>query len=963
MTDEKPHITAYIVHTNINEDYSIIFKDELETNLNNSSQFQWSISVDNHHPVDKSWQNSINDHFKENSLILLMITPDIINSPHFDKNSFLISVSRAETEKRFIFPILLLPCDLSSWPELKSYMHFVPEGKQYGVPDTKETAYFDLIRYERGKIVPNNYRDEYMKNLTSTLETACSYYYSFHDSLNYPTSERLFKSVIKSEDLSHADIMGGGRRSRFNTDFYFERNSDKEILEHLKNGNSVLITGNPISGKTRALYEALKKLNDTIVLIPFFQWKDGISHKELNNLKERRIAVFDDLNEFLKSYGKSNLEQLIEELLKNGITVAATCRKGDELLELERLGETTRNIFSRVTMDPLNDHQYSEFCTYMASVVGQERVDRLDTRSYDTTIGSILMKLSSIRVRYKKLDERVARFPVKIPAELPREILRALKYFYYMDNMEGSRTFNIAKIKDFCRRRSLMNTTEISPISNEKNVQPIILKPLPLFTEEDWNNCLKLLSASEFELNLIEVNPPLVQIEDVYLERAIDYNFDILKIPLILQEIYKEDLHCLGFMKDVSQFGRILRGVNNLKDGLEILEKMKQNGIQPDIVIYNILIKKIIAYPEGEQLIERMKGEGLRPDMVTYNSLMKKVNSYIAGERLLTRIKEEGLKPDIVTYNTLLNKVNSYGAGERLLGLMTAENITPDYISFNTLMKKIGTYDEGVNLITRMSRENVKPDDVTYNTLMNKVYSFVEGMRLISRMMAEGIKPDKVTYNTLMNKIKSFDEGERLLTEMSLNGLKPDIMTYTTMLNKIDSYQDGKRILSRMIEEKIKPDAVAINTLIKLAANLTEALPVVDQMKSMGLHPDVFTYTTLLKKSTTPFEVKQLLDDMNTFGIRPNVVTYNQVLSKINRFANALIYWKEMRARHINPDEITVKTVSKMIYKSPRSSVEAILEHFSRDEISADRYLRQFIATACKLDSSCYRMVGSLAQL
>jgi hypothetical protein len=111
-------------------------------------------------------------------------------------------------------------------------------------------------------------------------------------------------------------------------DYYSSRPEDDLILAKIENRENVLIVGPPLAGKTRAAYQAFKRLskpNDVIIpqcddinaetfLVPW-NWK----------FWRPRILFLDDIHKFVE---KNGFERLLRAFLDSEIPIVATCRSG-----------------------------------------------------------------------------------------------------------------------------------------------------------------------------------------------------------------------------------------------------------------------------------------------------------------------------------------------------------------------------------------------------------------------------------------------------------------------------------------------------------------------------------------------------------------------------------------------------------------------------------------------------------
>ncbi len=130
----------------------------------------------------------------------------------------------------------------------------------------------------------------------------------------------------KSSSLNVKEVLG----TRPFDKYYYQRPEDNLICEGLNNKENVLIIGPPLSGKSRAAYQALTSLNKPHdVIIP--------KHTDINletflfpkHLKFWRpqIIFIDDLHRFIEI---QNFEYLFRIATENNLVIVATCRSGIE---------------------------------------------------------------------------------------------------------------------------------------------------------------------------------------------------------------------------------------------------------------------------------------------------------------------------------------------------------------------------------------------------------------------------------------------------------------------------------------------------------------------------------------------------------------------------------------------------------------------------------------------------------
>ena len=138
----------------------------------------------------------------------------------------------------------------------------------------------------------------------------------------------------KSSSLKPEDILEG----RPFHEYYHPCKEDDKIAQFLIEKKNTLIIGRPLSGKTRSLYQALKKLKKPYdVLIPRcddIKKEYFVIPMHLNLWRrKRKLVILDDLQIFAE---KENFDYLLNACLKKKITIVATCQSGLEYKNVEK---------------------------------------------------------------------------------------------------------------------------------------------------------------------------------------------------------------------------------------------------------------------------------------------------------------------------------------------------------------------------------------------------------------------------------------------------------------------------------------------------------------------------------------------------------------------------------------------------------------------------------------------------
>ena len=150
----------------------------------------------------------------------------------------------------------------------------------------------------------------------------------------YVQTKRLFGTTLwwTPRRLRIQDVMPlrGDPRLGFK-DYYYSRTQDEEILESLSSGNDLLITGDALCGKTRALFEAVKKLPRSYRVLLMREVEFGLVAIRLpwNPFKywTKELIILDDLHRLV---ALPNFALLLHRFRERGAILAATCRSGTQ---------------------------------------------------------------------------------------------------------------------------------------------------------------------------------------------------------------------------------------------------------------------------------------------------------------------------------------------------------------------------------------------------------------------------------------------------------------------------------------------------------------------------------------------------------------------------------------------------------------------------------------------------------
>lgn len=288
----------------------------------------------------------------------------------------------------------------------------------------------------------------------------------------------------KSSSLQPEEVLGLRGKSKHGfLEYYYERENDKIIRDRISSNKNVLILGNPLAGKSRAVYQALRS-SDRDVLIPRLVDINPESFQIPFHLKfwRRKVVFFDDIDKFTDV---QNFNYLIQAILKEkDITIIATCRCGPEYAKLSGKMESQ---LSFIFVDPVEIAKISgEEADEIPKTIGGEMPSE-----FDGNIGSIFIKLDTMRERFRGCDG------------IEKGILRSIRRLYYAGIYDEREVFSIERIKRVCEK-----------------VEEIDLK------NYEWKTAINNLK----DLGFIEVPDAekRLQAEEAYLQYVVGNGFDLI---------------------------------------------------------------------------------------------------------------------------------------------------------------------------------------------------------------------------------------------------------------------------------------------------------------------------------------------------------------------------------------------------------------------------------------------------
>ena len=368
------------------------------------------------------------------------------------------------------------------------------------------------------------------KNYTITINKNTENYFTKVKKSEKPELFIIKKgSDIEPKDLLHER---GLRKSGF-FDWYLKRDGVDEVLFNLiSNLQNTIITGKPLSGKSRAIYQAIKEnfYNYNIIIPNEIDFPPR--EIELPVLNDKTIYIFNDIDKYLEL---KNILPCIRKILESeNACIIATCR-------LERL-EFTKSVFldiagcfNEIEIKPLSNTEKHKT---------EEAVQNVPFTKTDDTIGSYFYPIEQMIQYYRE------------SSKLEKEILRSYKCV----NMWRRRSRGRKEIiKSYCLMRYENYFNESNKIS-----------------EFEWEQAFNDLKNKGLIYNYDEK----IYIQDLYLDKFIASDESEKKVALEI----------LRYYPDAENFIKLIDRVTSDELAFEIYSKMDKTDAKNNKIVYTSLI-------------------------------------------------------------------------------------------------------------------------------------------------------------------------------------------------------------------------------------------------------------------------------------------------------------------------------------------------------------------------------------
>jgi len=409
-------------------------------------------------------------------------------------------------------------------------------------------------------------------------------------------------TIKKGEELEAEELLKTRAlpQNGFDPEFYLSRKIDADLLNKVTNLQNVIITGKPLAGKTRAIYQLIKRnFSDRNILIP---QKEDLKEEALESLKNwlstiNGVLVLDEIDQWLFD---SNWLSILETILLNPqLLILGTCRIDKE----KRLKRELEDFeFLRIqSLVRLSKEEKELLANYSKDA-------SLDKNKIDV-IGSLIMPIRAMgKIYHQKIETK----------RNEREILRSYKILFFSKlNTSGDKT----EIRNYLNKR-------LEIFYNKKTIK-----------EEAWVKALQKLERNALIINDVDK----IFVDDFYLYSFIDKDQSF--------KDYVDEI--TDYYPTVITYNKLIHKISYTGFDDFLLKKMKQKGIQPDEFTFNSLINKTSNFEQAEKLLQIMDQKGIIPNKITIICLLNSCTS----KTHLDKVSEIMTTNNIQSNNKIRSKI------------------------------------------------------------------------------------------------------------------------------------------------------------------------------------------------------------------------------------------------------------------------------------------------------------------
>jgi hypothetical protein len=656
---------------------------------------------------------------------------------------------------------------------------------------------------------------------------------------------------------------------------YFCRMIDKKLDASLENKDWILIEGHPLAGKTRAAFEAIKRLvsiSENSLALWVFKIPESTTHELRPPFfpeVDYKIVWIDDFDAQLRDlikrgYNTSDINLFLKKIADEELILIATARTGpayDDFRNRFGLDDHLWDKLEPMLIDRLFGQEEKAFSRWF-----HEKFNKSLPRMFDHNPGSLFIDLEAMRSRWKNISS-TSKSNLTINIEHAKDLLKAIHVFYVMESYKAGGMFEekdiqyyLQKKQEYQQKKSSMGVA-FSLIKLELN------NP---FEGNRWETLVEFLSQDKFHLGFLRREGRCLVTETAYLDYIIapdgeknisntiekifsivdqeklgisitSYNFSDAfskQYPRNTKQLNKliRKLKPLGFEQDIHIWNQLISLCHTLKLAQLAIESLRDKGLKPNQITYLILIQNTIQSDELIQIIKEMKDDGITVDDRFYVKLIRSAPDFDIANTLITQIRKLGGNLSIHVYYQLLMKASDYLTAQKVLKDMKKEGLKPNSIAYECLLQKVHDYPTAQKVFEAMKKEGIKPNSVIYYHLLQKASDNQSVYQVFDEMKRLGINYlNSNYYYQLVRTAANYEIANKFIDEMERSSVSTNIAIYNKLLEKTEGYEDARCIFKTINNSSIIPNKESYRILLEKVTDVDVIALIHKEMVGMGI--------------------------------------------------------------------------------------------------------------------------------
>lgn len=398
---------------------------------------------------------------------------------------------------------------------------------------------------------------------------------------------------------------------------------------------------------------------------------------------------------------------------------------------------------------------------------------------------------------------------------------------------------------------------------------------------------------------------------------------------------------------DIQHYMSLIRAAGrdkNIDRAFQVLQKLKESGMTPDLAIYNCVLDVCVSaknMSRARELIAEMRTVS-KLDMIAYNTFLKGfcgVGDIRGAKELLLEMESVGMSPNDVSYNCMINAAVSKGLWQEAwstIDMMQRSGVKVDHYTVSILMKALKRSKDSRNVgpaLALLDESGLDPcsDEVMLQTLLETCIRHRE-------------------FSRLQNIVKSFEKSS----------LQPSVFTYGSLIKACSILKRANKcweLWSKMVDERaMEPNDIVLGCMLDaLVCNdhVEEAVALFNKYREK-VQANTIIYSTLMKGFANSRQASRAMDmwrEMRDAGMSMNTVVYNGVIdaqARLGLMDEVSVLVQTMEKDGCEPDPITYSTIVKGYCVSGNiDKAFDVLRSMQQNEMAKDSIVYNTLLDGC----------------